>query len=34
VEAGVIGVAHHGEVTDQLFKRGKIERIKKFIKNI
>jgi hypothetical protein len=32
VEAGCIGVAHHGEVSDQLFKSGQIDKIGDFLK--
>jgi len=33
-KAGCIGVAHHGEATDQLFKRGEIDRIHDFLKQV
>ncbi len=32
--AGTIAIAHHGEVTDQLFKRGEIERVRDFLKRV
>ena len=32
--SGVIGLAHHGEVTDALFKRGQIDSIKDLLKKI
>ena len=32
--AGTIGVAHHGEVTDQLFKRGQIDQIQDYLKRV
>lgn len=31
VEAGTIAVAHHGEVTDVMFKQGELERMKPFL---
>lgn len=31
---GCIGVAHHGEVTDQLFKAGKLDKVHDFLKRI
>lgn len=31
VASGAVGIAHHGEATDVLFKRGEIDRIKDFI---
>jgi hypothetical protein len=34
VQAGCIGVAHHGEVTDQLYKRGQIDKIADFLKRV
>lgn len=34
VAAGAIGIAHHGEVTDTLFKRGEIDKIQGFLKRI
>jgi hypothetical protein len=34
VNAGVIAIAHHGEVTDQLFKEGKIDKIKIFLEKV
>jgi hypothetical protein len=33
-KAGVIGVAHHGEVTDSLFKAGKLDEIHDFLKRV
>jgi hypothetical protein len=33
-EAGTIGIAHHGETTDQLFKAGKIDKIADFLKKV
>jgi hypothetical protein len=33
-QAGCIGVAHHGEVTDQLFKAGKLDEIREFLKQV
>ena len=33
-EAGVLGIAHHGEVTDTLFKAGRIEQAREFCKSI
>ena len=32
--AGCIGIAHHGEVTDRLFKRGKLDGIHDYLKRI
>ncbi len=32
VEAGAIGCAHHGEVTDGLFKTGKLDEVNEFLK--
>lgn len=32
VEAGAIGSAHHGEVTDRLFKTGKLDEVNEFLK--
>ena len=34
VKAGTIGVAHHGESTDQLFKAGRIDKVADFIKRV
>jgi len=31
---GCIGVAHHGEVSDQLFKRGELDKINDFLKRV
>jgi hypothetical protein len=31
---GCIGIAHHGEVTDQLFKSGKIDEVNEFLKKV
>ena len=33
-EGGCIGIAHHGEVTDRLFKTGKIDEIHDYLKRI
>jgi hypothetical protein len=33
-QAGCLGVAHHGEVTDQLFKNGKLDEIHDFLKQV
>ena len=33
-QAGCIGVAHHGEVTDRLFKSGRIDKVNDFLKKI
>ena len=33
-QAGAIGVAHHGEVTDALFKDGRIDEIRDFIRKV
>lgn len=33
-QGGCIGVAHHGEVTDQLFKAGQLDKIHDFLKRI
>jgi hypothetical protein len=33
-EAGCLGVAHHGELTDRLFKAGKLDEIKDFLKRV
>lgn len=33
-KGGCIGVAHHGEVTDQLFKQGKIDQVNDYLKRI
>jgi hypothetical protein len=34
VRAGVIGIAHHGEVTDHLFKTGQIDKLADFLKRV
>ena len=34
VDAGCIGIAHHGEVTDQLFKQGKIDEVNDYLKKV
>ena len=34
VAAGAIGVAHHGEVTDHLFKNGQIDKVADFLKRV
>lgn len=31
---GCIGIVHHGEVTDQLFKRGEIEKVRDYLKRV
>ncbi|MCL5271084.1 MAG: hypothetical protein M1457_11185 [bacterium] len=33
-QAGCIGIAHHGEVTDQLFKQGKLDQVNDYLKRI
>ena len=33
-KAGCIGIAHHGETTDQLFKRGQLDRMHDYLKRI
>lgn len=33
-EAGVLGIAHHGEVTDQCFKAGKFNQVREFCKQV
>ncbi len=33
-QAGVLGIAHHGEVTDTLFKQGKLDEIQEFLKRV
>ena len=33
-QAGCIGIAHHGEVTDRLFKSGQIDKVNEFLKKI
>lgn len=33
-ECGCIGVAHHGEVTDSLFKSGKLDQINEYLKRV
>lgn len=32
--AGVVGIAHHGEVTDSLFKAGRLDEIRDFLKRV
>lgn len=34
VKAGCVGIAHHGEVTDQLFKAGQFEKVNDFLKHV
>lgn len=34
VKAGCIGIAHHGETTDQLFKTGRLDKIGDFLKKV
>ncbi|MHC4444372.1 MAG: hypothetical protein ACYTF1_22240 [Planctomycetota bacterium] len=34
VKAGCIGIAHHGEFTDQLFKKGKLDEIHDYLKQV
>jgi len=34
VQAGGIGIAHHGEVTDRLFKAGQLDKIKDYLKRV
>lgn len=34
VKAGCIGIAHHGEVTDRLFKSGQIDRVHDYLKQV
>jgi hypothetical protein len=34
VAGGCLAVAHHGEVTDNLFKRGKLDRVNEYLKRI
>ena len=34
VDGGCIGIAHHGEVTDQLFKSGKIDEVNEYLKRV
>jgi len=34
VKAGTIGIAHHGEETDHLFKNGRIEKVVDFLKQV
>ena len=34
VKGGCIGIAHHGEVTDSLFKRGQIDKVHDFLKRV
>jgi len=34
VEAGTIGIAHHGEATDALFKSGRIDKVADFLKRV
>ena len=33
-QAGCIGIAHHGEVTDRLFKTGKIDKVNEYLKKV
>ena len=33
-EAGTIGIAHHGEATDHLFKSGQIDKVADFLKRV
>ena len=33
-KAGCVGIAHHGEVTDQLFKRQELEKVHDFVKQV
>jgi len=33
-QAGCVGIAHHGETTDQLFKRGELDRIRDFVQRV
>ncbi len=33
-KGGCVGVAHHGEVTDQLFKQGKLDEVADFLKRV
>jgi len=33
-QGGCLGVAHHGEVTDQLFKAGKLDEVHEFLKRV
>jgi hypothetical protein len=33
-DAGCIGIAHHGELTDQLFKAGRLDQVKDYLKSI
>jgi hypothetical protein len=34
VQAGTIGIAHHGEATDHLFKSGQIDKVADFVKRV
>ena len=34
VDGGAIGIAHHGELTDRLYKRGNIEQVGDFLKRV
>lgn len=34
VKAGCIGIAHHGEVTDQLFKSGQLDKVNELLKRV
>lgn len=34
LKAGCIGIAHHGEVTDQLFKAGQLNRVNEYLKRV
>ncbi len=33
-QAGCIGIAHHGEVTDRLFKTGKLDQVNEYLKKV
>ena len=33
-EAGTIGVAHHGELTDRMFKTGQLDKVQEFLKRV
>ena len=33
-QAGCLGVAHHGEVTDKLFKAGQLDKVNEFVKQV
>jgi len=34
VKAGCVGIAHHGEVTDQLFKTGQLDKVNELLKRV